>query len=316
MARDESQIPLLAALKARAEENRVPDVAILAPQAFQTHEPNAVGVAALYSPTGAIVDAVALTQELGREAEERGVRIRLNEGIRSLEETASHVLLIGRNGTYKAELVINCSGSQADRIAHDLGVALRYTIVPFRGEYVVIPPSEFPLVRSMIYPLPDLRFPFLGVHVTKTVTGNILIGPNAVLAMGRECYTRYQVSPRDMCEMLGHKGFWNAVRHNSQLLSVVWKELRSSLSEGHFLRQAAHLVNGLNIPHRVLNRTAGIRAQLIDSNGTLVDDLVIETTPRSIHILNVVSPGMTSSLAFAKWFSQKLNNQGKWLGVK
>jgi L-2-hydroxyglutarate oxidase len=164
----------------------------------------------------------------------------------------------------------------------------------------------------MVYPMPHPEVPFLGVHLTRTVSGSVLIGPNAVPAFGREAYRRNQVQWSDLAEMAGHKGIWNAFLRNHELVGVAWNELRHSCSKPHFWREACRLVDGLKLDELALESRVGIRPQLIRSNGQLLDDLVIESTARSIHILNVVSPGMTSSIAFAKWFSEGINDRLEW----
>jgi L-2-hydroxyglutarate oxidase len=314
VATDDSQISVLGELKNRSEKNGVPGVEILSSDELRRHEPKAKGAAGLYSPTGAIVDSLRLTQSLARDAEDRGVRIQLTQGVDELKETKHCVQLSCKGEVISAKLVINCAGLHADRLAHLMKVGLNYTVVPFRGEYFVVKKPGPPIVRSMIYPTPNLRFPFLGVHVTKTVTGKVLIGPNAVPAFGREAYRNRDVKWRDLFDMVIHKGFWNALLHNRDLVSAAWNELQNSCSRQHFWRQACELVEGLDLDDIALETRVGIRPQLIRSDGELVEDLVIETTPRSIHILNVVSPGMTSAIAFAKWFVDRISHECRWTG--
>ena len=166
----------------------------------------------------------------------------------------------------------------------------------------------------MVYPMPHPDVPFLGVHLTRTVSGSVLIGPNAVPAFGREAYKWSQVHLGDLAEMARHKGIWNAFLRNGDLVKVAWNELRHSCSRPHFWREASRLVEGLKLDELALESRVGIRPQLIRANGQLLDDLVIESTARSIHVLNVVSPGMTSSIAFAKWFSAGITDRLEWTG--
>jgi len=309
--RDE-EIPVLEELKSRAGQNGVPGVRLLSPAEIRDHEPHARGIRGLHSPAGAIVDSLALTRSLAENARKEGVEIRLGQEAQEFQETPKGVSFHCGSEVLTAGLLINCAGLHADRLAHQMGVGKNYTVAPFRGEYFVVNRPGEPLVKSMIYPAPNLKFPFLGVHLTKTTTGKILIGPNAVPAFGREAYRASDIRPRDLFEMAGHKGFWNAFFHNRDLMSVAWNELKNSCSQEHFWRQASQLVDGLLPEHISLEAKTGIRPQLIRSDGELVEDLVIETTAHSIHILNVISPGMTSSLAFARWFTAQINPALVW----
>jgi len=312
VAVDETQVPVLEELERQGEKNGVPGIEILPLDRMREREANVKGVAAMYSPTGAIVDSLALTRALADDAAKLGATVALGQEVTRIEETRDLARVVTRRGTYCARLVVNCAGLHADRLAHMIGVGQDYTIAPFRGEYFVVRRPGHPLIRSMIYPVPHPKVPFLGVHLTRTVAGSVLVGPNAVPAFGREAYKRTDVSVRDISEMVRHRGFWNALRRNRALIAVAWNELRRSSSRRHFWKEASRLVEGLKLEELTLESRVGIRPQLIRSNGELVDDLVIETTAHTIHVLNVVSPGMTSALAFAKWFSGRINSQLEW----
>ena len=312
VAVDEAQAPALEELKRKGEKNGVQGIESLPIEQVREREPNVKGVAAMYSPTGAIVDSQALTRSLADDAVKAGATLALGQEVTRIEEKPDMVEITTRQNVYGARVVVNCAGLHADRLAHMMGVGREYTIAPFRGEYFVVRRSGPPLVRSMVYPMPHPEVPFLGVHLTRTVSGSVLIGPNAVPAFGREAYRRNQVQWSDLAEMAGHKGIWNAFLRNHELVGVAWNELRHSCSKPHFWREACRLVDGLKLDELALESRVGIRPQLIRSNGQLLDDLVIESTARSIHILNVVSPGMTSSIAFAKWFSEGINDRLEW----
>lgn len=195
-----------------------------------------------------------------------------------------------------------------------MGVGLEYVVAPFRGECFVVNRPGPPIVRSMVYPLPNPIVPFLGVHLTRTIEGSVLIGPNAVPAFGREAYGRMDFNIRDLGQILRHRGFWNALLRNRALVHIALNELRHSCSRRHFLEEAGRLVSGIRLKDLQLGSRVGIRPQLIKSDGHLVEDLVIEATPRSVHVLNVVSPGMTSSLAFANWLNNHIDNNLTWTG--
>jgi len=314
VAADASQVPVLQELKHRGETNGVPGIEILPIDRLREREPNVRGVAALCSPAGAIVDSLGLTRALADDAVKQGATLALGQEVTRIEEASDAATITTRQECYRAKVVINCAGLHADRLAHMMGVGQEYTIAPFRGEYFVVRRAGPPLIRSMVYPIPHPKVPFLGVHLTRTVSGAVLLGPNAVPAFGREAYFWNKIRLSDLAEMAGHRGIWNALFRNRDLVKVAWDELRHSRSQSHFWREASRLVNGLRLEELTLENRVGIRPQLIRSNGQLLDDLVIESTARSIHILNVVSPGMTSSMAFAKWFSNGINDRLEWTG--
>ncbi|HIB54336.1 MAG TPA: L-2-hydroxyglutarate oxidase [Nitrospirales bacterium] len=314
VATEESQIPVLHDLKRRGDVNGVPGIEILPIEDVREQESNVNGVAALFSPTGAIVDSNALTQTLAHDAKQSGVSVALGQEVVRIGEDTHAITLHTRSRHFSTQLMINCAGLYADRLAHMMGIARQYVVAPFRGEYFVVNRADDPIIRSMVYPVPNVLVPFLGVHLTKTVAGAVLIGPNAVPAFGREAYKRFAINFRDMTEMVCHRGFWNAFVRNRALVGIAWNEFQHSCSRTHFFREASRLVSGLCLQDLTLGRRVGIRPQLIHQDGRLVEDLVIETTPRSIHILNVVSPGMTSALAFGRWLSEGIDENLKWIG--
>ncbi len=312
VALDESQVPALYALKRRGDENGVPGIKVLSMEDVREQEPHVKGVSALFSPTGAIVDSVALTQALANDASQLGVTVALGKEVVKIKECAQGITLYTKGHHFSAQLMINCAGLYADRLAHTMGLAQNYMVVPFRGEYFVVNCGDEKVVNSMVYPVPNELVPFLGVHITRTITGLVLIGPNAVPAFGREAYNRFAINSKDMGEMMCHRGLWNALLRNQKLIGIAWNELRHSCSKKHFFKEASRLVSGLHPQDLTLDRRVGIRPQLINRDGRLVEDLVVEATPRSIHILNVVSPGMTSALAFAKWVSSGIQDDFHW----
>ncbi len=312
VAVEERELPILESLKKKGEQNGVPGVEIVPIEQVRASEPNVKGLAAFHSPSGAIVDSKGLTQAVADEAKRRGVTFEFGHEVVAIRERAEAVKLTTKTGTFAAQLLVNCAGLHADRLAHVMGVGRDYVIAPFRGEYFVVRKPGPPIIRSMVYPVPNPIVPFLGVHLTKSVDGTVLVGPNAVPAFGRESYRRFSIGWRDVAEIAMHKGTWNAFRHNRALVGIAWNELRHSCSRRHFHAEASRLVSGLEFGDLTLGSRVGIRPQLIRTNGHLVEDLVIETTPRSIHILNVVSPGMTSSLAFADWVSGGIGDALRW----
>jgi len=308
----EAEIPILYELKSRGEKNGVGGIEILPMDRAFELEPNVKGLAALFSPTGAIVDSQSLTQTLARDAEQRGATLALNQEVIHIQERTDCIQVGTQSDIYAAQLAINCAGLHADRMAHMMGLGQGYVIAPFRGEYFLVSRPGPAIIRSMVYPVPNPLVPFLGVHLTKTVGGSVLIGPNAVPAFGREAYKRTSFNIGDLFEMARHRGMWNALMRNRALIKVATKELRHSCSRRYFLKEASKLVRGLRLQDLKLGSRVGIRPQLIRSDGSLVEDLVLETTPRSIHVLNVVSPGMTSALAFARWLVDGIDDNLHW----
>ncbi|MBI5570693.1 MAG: L-2-hydroxyglutarate oxidase [Desulfomonile tiedjei] len=301
----EAQIPLLYDLKSRGEKNGVPGLEILPIDVVREREPNVKGLKALFSPTGSIVDSKALVHTIARDAQDKGVDVLTGQEVSGLSETAGHVELRTSERSYRVALMMNCAGLHADRLAHMMGVGRDYVIAPFRGEYFVVQ-----------RPVPHPLVPFLGVHLTKSIDGSVLLGPNAVPAFGREAYGRWNVNIRDIGQMPAHRGVWTALVRNRTLVRIAWNEWRHSRSRRHFWKEASRLVDGLRPSDLTLGRRVGIRPQLIRANGHLVEDLSIETTPRSVHILNVVSPGMTSSLAFARWASSRIDEGLRWKALE
>ena len=309
VATEAEKIPILHELKARGEKNGVLGLEVLPIESVKKLEPNVKGLQALYSPPGAIVDSRGLATAIAAEAGERGATVMTAQEVTGITERTDHVELQSQKETVRCELLINSAGLHADRLAHWMGVGRDLVIAPFRGEYFVV---RRPVIRSMVYPVPHPVVPFLGVHLTKSIDGSVLLGPNAVPAFGREAYGPWNVNVRDMAQMLSHRGVWNALATNRTLVKIAWNEWRHSRSRRHFWREASKLVDGLRPDDLTLGQRVGIRPQLIRANGHLVEDLVIETTPRSIHILNVVSPGMTSSIPFAKWVGSRISNDLRW----
>lgn len=316
VATHEEELPVIEALRSRGMKNGVPGLEIISGDSMREREPNVRAQAALFSPTGAIVDSGKLTSSLAQDAERWGATIALGQEVMQIQERTAEVIIHTRDNVYSAQLVINCGGLHADRLAHLMGVGRDYVIAPFRGEYFVARNNGKPIIRSMVYPVPHPLVPFLGIHLTRTIDNSVLIGPNAVPAFGREAYSQWAFNVRDLGQIFSHKGIWNALVRNRVLVKVAWNELRHSCSRRHFLKEASRLVTGLRLKDLKLGSRVGIRPQLIKSDGHLVEDLVVETTPRSIHILNVVSPGMTSAIPFAKWLSSGIDDHLRWKGIK
>ena len=309
VATEEHELSVLKELKKRGDSNGVPHLQLLPIKEVEKREPNVKGLMALFAPTGGIIDARVLAVSLAQEAVQSGATVTYWQEVQKVHEQATSIDVITTDNRYSAGFLINAAGLFADRLAHGMGVGTEYMILPFRGSYCTIQRQGTPIINSMIYPVPDLALPFLGVHLTKTVHDTILVGPNAVPAFGREAYQGGGMQIAGLMEWARHPAVWKAFIKNRNLMNLAWQELGRSISKRRFWEGANRLVRGLTQEHLISGRRAGIRPQLIRSDGQLVDDLVIESTSRTVHILNVVSPGMTSALAFAKWLADRLERK-------
>lgn len=296
VALDDRESTRLDALHARAVANGVPDVRVVEADELHEIEPHVVGVRAIHSPHTAIVDFPAVTHALAGELTAAGCRVRLGNEVTRLEDRGRSVRVGTAQGTDEFDLAIVCGGLQSDRLAALLGEPTDPRIVPFYGDYFLVPESQRDLVRGMVYPVPDPRYPFLGVHLTRRVDGALMLGPNAFLSLGRESYERRRVVPRDVRDAVGFPGFWRFAARN---LPAAVRETRTAVSPARFVAEARKYLPSLET-NGVVRGLRGVRAQAMDSRGRLVDDFVITGTNRVVHVRNAPSPGATSALAIAE----------------
>ena len=296
VARTAGEVETLRVLESRGAANGA-RVEIIDAEAIRRLEPHAAGVAALRAPEGASLDSRAYVAALAREAKALGASIRTGAAVESVREQESYVEIAAAGETIRARVVVNAAGLEADRMAWQLGVGRGYQIVPFRGYYSELVAAKRDFVRSHVYACPDLEFPFLGVHLSRNTDGTVRVGPGAMLALGREAYDTFQVNPRDLLQMLGFGGFWKMCLSRT-FFRLMRQESKKSLFRSAVAAEARQLIPDLTARDLVGSR-AGIRAQLVSSDGKMVDDLVVEETPRSVQILNAVSPALTCSLPFA-----------------
>jgi (S)-2-hydroxyglutarate dehydrogenase len=296
VARDGSELARFDALEARARANGVPGLRRLDGAELREIEPEACGVAGLHSPHTAIVDFAAVAGALAADVRAAGATVRLGCELTEITRAGRRVKLTAGGEEHVYDRVVLCAGLQADRLARLAGDAVGPAIVPFRGEYLRLVPERAGLVRGLIYPVPDPRFPFLGVHFTRRVGGAVDIGPNAVLALAREGYRWRTASAHDLAEMLRWRGFRRLVR---RYWRVGARELHGSLSRRAFLREARAFVPALEAGD-VVRGPAGVRAQAIDADGSMVDDFRISRLGALVAVRNAPSPAATSSLAIAE----------------
>ncbi|GAB2743993.1 L-2-hydroxyglutarate oxidase [Arthrobacter bambusae] len=296
VAHNARELDRLKAIHARAIANGVPDVRMIGADDLAVVEPHARGLAALHSPRTAIVDYRAITNALAQDVRAAGGNILLGLAVTGVEDRGREVRIRSSRGTEAFDVVITCAGLQSDRLAYAAGDPADPRIVPFFGDYFLLRTEKRSLVKGLIYPVPDPRYPFLGVHLTKRIDGAILVGPNAFLAGGREAYRRTQMSPADLGAVLGFPGFWRFAAGN---LPAAVREARTVMNTRAFVREAQKYVPDI-LPGDVTRGPRGIRAQAMTSDGSLVDDFVITGTSRVLHVRNAPSPGATSSMAIAE----------------
>jgi (S)-2-hydroxyglutarate dehydrogenase len=296
VAVDPGEVPALEEIARRGAANGVRDLVLVGPERLREIEPCCRGVRALHVPGAAITDYGAVTAALARLVESTGGHVSTGTRVTGVVERDGGIVLETTAGTVAARFAVNCAGLHSDRIARLAGADPGVSILPFRGEYheLAIGPSR--LVHGLVYPVPDKALPFLGVHLTKRVDDGVVAGPNAVLALRREGYRKTDVSFPDLKEMLGFAGFWRMARRHWRAGS---RELHQSLSRRAFLRALRRLAPDLD-EKDLRPGGAGVRAQAVDRDGTLVDDFRIVPAGRMIHVLNVPSPAATASLVIGR----------------
>jgi len=297
VALDETEDARLDDIMARAVANGVPGVRMLDAAQLREIEPSVRGVSGIHSPETAIVDYAAVTRALANDVVATGGSVRTSYEVTALTAHGAQTLVGGRSGDANAyDMVINCAGLQADRVAALAGDEAGPRILPFRGEYYLLRPERRHLVRGLVYPVPDPRYPFLGVHLTPRVDGEVMVGPNAVLALAREGYGWSQVSARDLRDAIAWPGFRRFARKH-------WRagvaEMVGSLSRRAFVAAARRYVPELSTAD-VVPGPRGVRAQAIGLDGSLVDDFRITRRGSVLSVRNAPSPAATSSLAIAE----------------
>jgi (S)-2-hydroxyglutarate dehydrogenase len=309
VALDDTERARLGGIEERALANGVPGVRIIGPEELRELEPHVTGVAALHSPSTSIVNFAEVTQALATDAVANGATVLLGHEVVGLRTSGSEVVVTALNASDVTEAtfdrIVVCGGLQSDRLAQLAGDEPDPVIMPFRGEYYALKPERRNLVNGLIYPVPDPRYPFLGVHLTPRVDGEVFIGPNAVLALAREGYTWGTVSLPDVKDVARSPAFWRFARRH-------WRtgvtEMLGSLSKRRFIAAARAYVPDL-ADDDVVAGVAGVRAQALDSDGGLVDDFRISFRDRAVLLRNAPSPAATSSLAIAEYIVSALERQ-------
>lgn len=294
VATEPEELPRLDALFERGIANGLQGLRKLNAGEIREIEPHAAGLAAIHVPQEGIVDFPAVAAALVNEITSRGGDVQFSSQVVGLEDKNGWRIQTTR-GEYEANYLINCAGLHCDRVSRMAGNRDTTQIVPFRGEYFKLREDRQYLVRNLIYPVPDPKFPFLGVHFTRLIHGGIEAGPNAVLAFAREGYHKTDIALRDMVETLTYRGFW---RFFLRYPRMCWDEFRRSLSKALFCRSLQRLVPDLRIED-LGQGGSGVRAQAVSAHGELVQDFYFVRQPRALHVLNAPSPAATASLAIA-----------------
>ena len=277
----------------RAKNNSA-NVRLIKKSELQQLEPNIEGTLAILSPETGIVDYLSMAEKL-KEILSAKAQVRLNEAIVNIQEKEDLVSISTTNKTYFSRKLIACAGLQADRIARMAGLQLDCRIVPFRGEYFQLPRSKDNIVKHLVYPAPDPKLPFLGVHLTRMIDGSVTVGPNAVLGWAREGYKKYSADFNDTAEFLKFRGFWKLIWKNR---IHAMTELKNSMLKSAYLKECQKYCPSLEL-NDLLPYRAGIRAQVVSSDGVAVHDFLIKKTARMLHLINAPSPAATSALPIA-----------------
>ena len=301
VATSREEIPRLDELERRGRANGLVGLKRLKGGEIRDIEPHASGIEALWVSETGIVDFVEVTHQFARIVMERGGEVLLGHRVVAVNERSGELIIETTKGEFRARGLINCAGLQSDRVARMCGMVPTTKIVPFRGEYYELVPEKSYLLNGLIYPVPDPRLPFLGVHFTRTIHGVREAGPNAVLALKREGYSKGSFSLRDSAETFFYVGFWRlAVRYWRTGLD----ELYRSFSKAAFVRALRKLMPEIT-PADLVPGASGVRAQALGRDGSLIDDFVIMEGPKMVHVLNAPSPAATASISIGETIALK-----------
>jgi len=300
VASHSDELARLEELRQRGDANGLTGLRLIGPEELREIEPHANGVRALVVPSTGVTDYAKVCEKYAELISSRGGTVRTSTVATGIRRLANEIVVETSQGAFSAGALINCAGLFSDRISRMAGDDPGVMIVPFRGEYYDLTPERASLVRALIYPVPDPRFPFLGVHFTRRVTGKVDAGPNAVFALAREGYRHSDISVRDLAASLAFPGFWRMARQH-------WRnaieEYRRSLSKPMFVRALQRLLPEIG-EGDLIPGGSGVRAQAVKPDGTLVDDFQFFASGKVLHVLNVPSPAATASLVIGKTIVQ------------
>ncbi|AMA73649.1 L-2-hydroxyglutarate oxidase [Aneurinibacillus thermoaerophilus] len=301
VATEPEELPLMDNLYKRGLQNQL-NVTKIGPEELKEIEPHVRGLGAIRVPSCGIADYKGVARTFARMIEEGGGDLRLSTKVENIAEEKGGVTVETNRGTIKARFLINCAGLHSDRVAKMADMHTGMKIVPFRGEYYELIPEKRHLVKHLIYPVPNPNFPFLGVHFTRMINGEVHAGPNAVLAFKREGYTKKDISLKDLFEVLTYSGFWKMAMPN---MKEGINEMVRSFSKQAFLRSLQRLIPELT-EKDIVPTHAGVRAQAIMHDGSMVDDFAIFSGKRSMHVCNAPSPAATASIKIGEEIANRV----------
>ncbi|EKT4524432.1 L-2-hydroxyglutarate oxidase [Pseudomonas putida] len=301
VASNDLEMQRMQALHERSRQNGL-KVERLHATELKRREPNIVGKGALFLDATGIVDYKQVCDAMARVIQKAGGEVRMATTVRAIKEHGEHVEVSSDGQSWCARQLVACAGLQSDRLARLAGVKIDHQIIPFRGEYYRLPPSKNQIVNHLIYPIPDPDLPFLGVHLTRMIDGSVTVGPNAVLGLGRENYRKFSVNWRDVAEYARFPGFWKTLWNN---LGSGTTEMKNSLFKRGYLEQCRKYCPQLEVQD-LLPYEAGIRAQAVMRDGTLVHDFLFAETPRMVHVCNAPSPAATSAIPIGQMIAERI----------
>ncbi|WP_409287189.1 L-2-hydroxyglutarate oxidase [Pseudomonas guariconensis] len=301
VASNDLEMQRMHALYERSQQNGL-KVERLDAAELKRREPNIVGKGALFLDATGIVDYKQVCDAMARVIQKAGGHVRLATTVRAIQEQGDYVEVSSDSQSWRARQLVACAGLQSDRLARLAGVKIDHQIIPFRGEYYRLPASKNQIVNHLIYPIPDPDLPFLGVHLTRMIDGSVTVGPNAVLGLGRENYRKFSVNWRDVAEYARFPGFWKTIWNN---LGSGTTEMKNSLFKRGYLEQCRKYCPQLEVED-LLPYEAGIRAQAVMRDGTLVHDFLFAETPRMVHVCNAPSPAATSAIPIGQMIATKI----------
>ncbi len=303
VATNDLEMERMQGLYQRCQENQLQPELLDAKQ-LSKKEPNITGLGAIWVKDTGIVDYVELTEHMLSLFHSLGGEVLFSSKVLDLKESEQDITITTADGNYKTGFLVNCAGLQSDRLTKMLGLEMDFEIIPFRGEYYLLAEKHNQVVNHLIYPIPDPDLPFLGVHLTRMIDGTVTVGPNAVLAMGREAYNKTDVDIADVAQMMMFSGMWPMLKNN---LKSGLNELKNSFFKSGYLSLVQKYCPSIQ-QSDLLPYPSGIRAQAVSKNGDLIHDFKFVESPRSLHVGNAPSPAATSAMPIADAIYDKCKN--------
>jgi len=298
---EETELPVLHDILRRGQQHHMQGIQILDEHESRKAEPHVQAIASIWVPQAGIIDYGVVSATLTKRLQDLGVHFYFDHAMTGMRHETHHVVISSQYGDFNAGLFINCCGLYADRVALLTGMTGKFRIIPFRGEFYQLSGPTARMVNHLVYPVPDQRFPFLGVHFTQRLDGGVEAGPNAVMAFAREGYHLYDVNAGELSEILTYSGFYKmAFRYWKK----GWEEMHRSFSKQAFLKSMQRLIPSARIEDMRYHRS-GVRAQCVSSHGTMIYDYLVLEDARVINLVNAPSPAATSALAIGEFIAEK-----------